>query len=411
MTRQELIIKRRRKDKLIKAAISLVSSLALVVLAAIVIYIVVTGIHLVKWETITGDSASINSDVYLEEGPANFTNEYDGDEDIYFSKQWGIAFYDTFNKEGHPIVEVAYVTKDSPFNNAIDKNNLNESGENNIINVTKGFTFSGAFLRNESNTLEIVLATRSAEEVATALDSNVEVSSFTIQKTGGGIRGSIITTLYLIVLTMCLAVPIGISTAIYFNEYSKNTQFSSVIKYLVDLLTGVPSIIYGLLGAAVFIPLSNTIFNTQGGSIISGSLTLAVIILPVIIKSTEEALKVIPNDLRNASLALGASKTQTTFRVVLPSAIPGILTGVMLSIGRVIGESAALIFAVGVAIKDVVELDQKSTSLAVHIWTAMGGEAPNFELASAIAIIILLIVFVLNILVKIIGNKMNKAWY
>jgi len=110
-------------------------------------------------------------------------------------------------------------------------------------------------------------------------------------------------------------------------------------------------------------------------------------------------------------LALGASKTQTAFRVVLPSAIPGILTGVMLSIGRVIGESAALIFAVGAAIKDVVSLDQKSTSLAVHIWTAMSGEEPNFELASAIAIIILIVVLVLNILVKIIGKKMSKAWY
>jgi phosphate transport system permease protein len=180
---------------------------------------------------------------------------------------------------------------------------------------------------------------------------------------------------------------------------------------MVDLLTGVPSIIYGLLGAALFIPLLNNTIQTSGGSVISGALTLAVILLPTIIKNTEEALKVIPDELRKGSLALGASRTQTIFKVVLPSAIPGVLTGVLLGIGRIIGESAALIFAVGSAIKDDIILTERSTSLAVHIWTVMGGDKPNFELASAIAIIILGVVFIMNFFVKLLAKRISKSIY
>ncbi len=174
------------------------------------------------------------------------------------------------------------------------------------------------------------------------------------------------------------------------------------------MLTGVPSIIYGLLGAAVFIPLLNSTIGTGGGSVLSGALTMAVILLPTIIKSTEEALKIIPDDLRKGSLALGANQTQTIFNVVLPNATPGILTGVLLGIGRIMGESAALIFAVGAVIKDSVFLTERSSTLAVHIWVIMGGEAPNFELAAAIAIIILVVVFVINFIVKIFAHQLQK---
>lgn len=417
MTRQQMIEKRRKRDKQIKFGIYAVASLTILTLTAIILYVFFTGIHLVKWDTIIGDSADINTDVYVTDEPGSYTNDYNGDDELYFSTKWGIGFIDTYDKEGHEIVEIGYVSENSPFTTAIDKNNKTEDDLDITLPVEVGYTFEKAFIEDETGSLTIVLGTNTAEFVANAFDNGYEITSMSIQNSGGGIRGSIITTLILIVMTLILAVPIGISTAIYFNEYAKKSRISEIIRYLVDLLTGVPSIIYGLLGAAVFIPLVNKLtagselFKTAGGSLFSGALTLAVIILPVIIKSTEEALKVIPDDLRNASLALGASKTQTTFKVVLPSAIPGVLTGVMLSIGRVIGESAALIFAVGAAIKDVVRLNQKSTTLAVHIWTAMSGEEPNFELAAAIAIIILIVVFVLNIIVKIVANRMNKAWY
>jgi phosphate transport system permease protein len=234
------------------------------------------------------------------------------------------------------------------------------------------------------------------------------ISDLTVQIVGGGIRGSVITTIWMIGLTLILSVPVGVSTAIYFNEFAKRTRFSSIIRNLVDMLTGVPSIIYGLLGAAVFIPLLNATIGTGGGSVLSGALTMSVILLPTIIKSTEEALKIIPDDLRKGSLALGANQTQTIFNVVLPNATPGILTGVLLGIGRIMGESAALIFAVGAVIKDSVFLTERSSTLAVHIWVIMGGEAPNFELAAAIAIIILVVVFVINFIVKIFAHQLQK---
>jgi phosphate transport system permease protein len=229
-----------------------------------------------------------------------------------------------------------------------------------------------------------------------------------VQIVGGGIRGSIIATLYTIIFTLILAIPIGVSTAVYFNEIATYSWFSRLIKSLVDMLTGVPSIVYGMLGAAIFVPLLNNTIQTQGGSVLSGSLTMVVILLPTIIKSTEEALKIIPNELRQGSLALGANQTQTIFKVVLPNATPGILTGVLLGIGRIMGESAALIFAVGAAISDRVILSERATTLAVHIWVIMGGDSPNFELAAAIAIIILSVVFVINFIVKIIAKRLQK---
>ncbi len=402
--------KRRFIDAVSKGVVYLFSSIAIFILAAIIVYVFRTGSHLVTWDIIVGDSADINTDVYLEVEPGEYSFEgYKGEEVLYFSENWGIGFIDTFDKEGHEIVEVGYVSPNSPFMTALDKNNVDEEGNPNIISVNVGTSVEKGFLDNPNQ--KIVLGLMGAELIADAFDGADGIDSLTVQIHGGGIRGSIITTFYLILMTLALALPIGVSTAIYFNEYSKKTKFSEFIRYLVDLLTGVPSIIYGLLGAAVFIPFMNTVAGTSGGSLLSGALTMSVILLPVIIKSTEEALKVISQDVRNASLALGASKTQTTFKVVLPSAVPGILTGVLLSIGRIIGESAALIFAIGAAIKDNISVTERSTTLAVHIWTIMGGEAPNYELASAIAIIILAVVIVMSLLVKLFANRLSKAWY
>jgi phosphate transport system permease protein len=138
-------------------------------------------------------------------------------------------------------------------------------------------------------------------------------------------------------------------------------------------------------------------------------MTLAVILLPVIIRTTEESLRVVPNDYRYASLALGASKTQTTFKVVVPNALPGILASTLLAIGRIVGESAALIFAVGSIIRDEITLTDKSTSLAVHIYSMMTDEPANIALSSTIALIILMIVFVLNLLIKFISYRFMKG--
>jgi phosphate transport system permease protein len=215
--------------------------------------------------------------------------------------------------------------------------------------------------------------------------------------------------LWLIGLTLFIAIPVGVGAALYLNEYARKSQFTMAMRSFIETLTGVPSIIFGLLGVAIFIPLTVTLTDATGGNLISGALTLSVILLPIIIRTTEESLKVVPMDYRNASLALGASRTQTTFKVVVPNALPGILAAVLLGIGRIVGESAALIFAVGSIVRDEITLTDKSTSLAVHIYSMMTDEPANIELSSTIAIIILAIVLILNLLIKFISTKILKG--
>ena len=398
---------RHRKDAIIRGIIYALGSLGAIILLSIIGYVFSNGAQLVSWDLITGDFRTINTDVYVTEGPGNYNDvNYNGELDLFYSERWGIGFVNTFNRAGNEAVEIGYVHPDSPFNASLDRNNLDEEGNPRIIEVKAGTTVEKGF-----TTETVFLGRYGAERIAEILNEGQGIREISIQTRGGGIRGSLITTLYLIVITLALAIPIGVSTAIYFNEIAGKNRFTSIIRSMVDLLTGVPSIIYGLLGSALFIPLLNNTVGTSGGSVLSGALTLSVILLPTIIRNTEEALKVIPVELRNGSFALGASKTQTIFKVVLPSSIPGILTGVLLGIGRIIGESAALIFAVGAAVRDEVILTERSTSLAVQIWTVMGGERPNFELASAIAIIILGVVFIMNFLVKLLAKRLSKAIY
>lgn len=397
---------RYRQDQILKGLVYFFGSLGAVFLLMIIYYVVTTGIQLVSLDLILGDSRVINTSVYVEGEGGSYPLTETIDEDIFYSPKWGIGLVDAISREGYEIVEIGYIHPDSLFNETFDISQSDEFGNPLIIplepgiSLITGFTDTSFFVTGDG-----------PERIVEILEEANAIERFTIQDEGGGIRGSLITTVWLIVLTLAIAIPIGVSSAIYFNEFSRQSKITKIIRSMVDLLTGVPSIIYGLLGAGLFVPILNSTIGTAGGSVLSGAITLAVILLPVIIKSTEEALKVISDDLRKGSLALGASETQTVFQVVLPNAVPGILTGVLLGIGRIIGESAALIFAIGAAIKDDIILTERATSLAVHIWTVMGGDAPNYELASAIAIIILGVVFIMNFLVKWFASKLNKATY
>ena len=394
-----------RYDKIASTSVYTLGFIGVIILSMIIFYVTTTGLSLVSWDTITGDSATINTNVYLDTGAGTYIQDATLSEEIYYSETWGIGLIDTRDREGHPIIEIAYLHPESPLLTSLDKNNTDEEGNPIEIEIKLNTAIEKAIFNNFTS---FAFLTDGAEVMRDQFDQATSISDLTVQIVGGGIRGSVITTFWMIGLTLVLSVPIGVSTAIYFNEFAKRTRFSSMIRNLVDMLTGVPSIIYGLLGAAVFIPLLNSTIGTGGGSVLSGALTMAVILLPTIIKSTEEALKIIPDDLRKGYLALGANQTQTIFNVVLPNATPGILTGVLLGIGRIMGESAALIFAVGAVIKDSVFLTERSSTLAVHIWVIMGGEAPNFELAAAIAIIILVVVFVINFIVKIFAHQLQK---
>lgn len=222
---------------------------------------------------------------------------------------------------------------------------------------------------------------------------------------GGGIKPFIISTLYTVGLSLAIATPIGILAAVYLQEYAKKGKIVRVIRYSTEALAGIPSIVYGLFGAAFFVSALKF-----GYSLMAGSLTLAIIILPVIIRTTEESLKVVPLSYREASLGLGATKFQTLYKVILPSAIPGILSGVILSMGRVIGESAALFLTAGTVYKIPQSIMSSGRTLTVHAFLETK-EKGDIASAAAVGIVLVIMILILNTSAKLISKKFNKANY
>lgn len=215
---------------------------------------------------------------------------------------------------------------------------------------------------------------------------------------------SIITTLMTVGLSLLIAVPIGLCTAIFLNEYAKkNNFFIKMIRGAIDLLNGVPSIVYGLFGMITFVAL---IGGTS--SILAGTLTISIMLLPTIVRSTEESLKSVQDSLREGSLALGAGKMRTIFKIVLPSALPGIMSAIILSMGRVIAESAPFIYTMGSVISATPTgyLDSNAT-LAVALYR-LSGEGWYVNEAYATAVVLIILVLGLNLLAELIAGKLNK---
>jgi len=390
---------RHRLDKIYLSLISFISLFGVVILVLVFAYIFNKGTRLLSWNLIVGDYYpevyNARSDGVI--GENMFVRPENLSENAWFSAKWGIALEDNADFEGKNYIKVVYIDKNSPLANMPDKNDTNH-----MVGLKKGHSLDKVIFTNNV----IVLSREGAQNAILLFDEAEGIADIIFSKPGNGIRGSLITTGYLILFTLIIALPLGIFTAIYLNEFANPGRwYVKWLRRLVETLTGVPSIIYGLFGAALFIPFISSITSSEGGNILTGALTLSVMVLPIVISATEDALKAIPDDFRHASLALGANRSQTTFKIVLRAAIPGILSGVLLSIGRIIGESAALIYAVGTAIKDKIILTEKSTSLSVFIWSVMSGENPNFELAASVAIIIMIFVLLLNLGIKIISSK------
>ena len=215
---------------------------------------------------------------------------------------------------------------------------------------------------------------------------------------------SIITTLIVVVLGILIAAPVGIFTAIYLVEYAKSgSKVVEVIRLAAETLQGIPSIVYGLFGMLFFVNRINL-----GYSILSGVFTISIMILPLIIRSTEEALKSVDNSLREASFGLGAGKLRTIFKVVLPVAIPGILAGVVLAVGRIVGETACLIYTLGTATSLPKGLFSSSRTLALHMYM-LSSEGLYVGEAYASAMVLLLVVVLLNFIATKIGNKISEV--
>lgn len=223
-----------------------------------------------------------------------------------------------------------------------------------------------------------------------------------ITRIGGGIVPMLVTTLYMILLSLLVAAPIGILSAIYLNEYAKQGKIVTVIRFAIQNLSGIPSIIYGLFGSIFFVQVCKMSY-----SILAGALTVAIILLPVIISTTEETLKAIPRGYRESSLGLGATKLQTISKIILPNALPGILVAVILSIGRIVGESAALLLTAGTVASIPTALTGSKASgatLTIKAYTALK-EQGNIGEACAIGVVLIMLIIVLNLLSKMMTNR------
>jgi phosphate transport system permease protein len=228
----------------------------------------------------------------------------------------------------------------------------------------------------------------------------------------GGISTTIVTTIYLVILTVTIAAPLGIGTAVFMVEYTsdlagKDTIWSrliSLIRTSVEILAGVPSIIFGLFGFAVFVSYMKLKF-----SLLSAGLSGACLVLPLIIRTTEEALLTVPKSYREGSLALGATKWQTTFDVVLPSATPGIITGIVLSVGRVIAETAIFWVTLGGSYRLPQNLLSSGRTMALHVYM-LASETTAFDKALGTSAILIVVIIALNLAINITSKQFSKKF-
>jgi phosphate transport system permease protein len=215
----------------------------------------------------------------------------------------------------------------------------------------------------------------------------------------GGIFPTLIGTILLPLLAIIIATPLGIFTSVFLSEYTKETKVTKVIRFGTDCLAGIPSIIFGLFGYIFFV-----ITLGLGWSIISGGLTLAVMILPTIIRTSEEAIKAVPKSYREVSFSLGATSWQTVKKVILPNALPGIVTGIMLSIGRSIGETAAVIFTAGSSLRIPSSIFDSTRTMAVHFYI-LAREGISAENAYGTAATLIIAVLIVNLSAYWIMNR------
>ena len=222
-----------------------------------------------------------------------------------------------------------------------------------------------------------------------------------------GILPDLLNTLYIVVMTVIIVLPLGVGAAIYLTEYATNKHLVNIIEFATETLSGIPSIIYGLVGMLFFVE-----FCSLRSSLIAGSLTLVILTIPTVIRTTQESLKTVPQSYREGALGLGAGKWHMIRTVVLPSSVDGIVTGCILAIGRVVGESAALLYTAGLAHNILMPWEAvapntpgATLTVAMYMYAKERGET---EVAFAIASILLILTFLINFAAKYAGKKLKK---
>ena len=230
-----------------------------------------------------------------------------------------------------------------------------------------------------------------------------QLFAFTYTSDNVSMMPSIINTLLMTALTLLVAVPLGVFAAIYLVEYAKNgSRLIAVVRVMAETLTGIPSIVYGLFGMLFFVG-----YCKWDYSLLSGAMTLAIMVLPVIMRTTEEALMAVPKSFREGSFGLGAGKLRTVFVIVLPSAVPGILSGIILATGRIVGETAALIYTAGTMAKIPSNIFSSARTLSVHMYR-LSNEGLHTDAAFATAVVLLLMVIGINALSNVLAGKFAK---
>ena len=215
---------------------------------------------------------------------------------------------------------------------------------------------------------------------------------------------SIINTLLITLFSLIVCVPLGIGAAINLTEYAKRgSKLVKLVRMTAETLSGIPSIIYGLFGALFFV-----VALDMGLSLLSGALTLSIMVLPTIMRTTEEALLAVPDSFREGSFGLGAGRLRTTFKVVLPSAVPGILSGVILAVGRIVGETAALIYTAGTVAKIPDSVLDSTRTLAVHMYT-ISTEGLYINQSYATAVVLLVVVLAINAFSSFVAKKIGRS--
>lgn len=388
---------RQVKDNIIKGLIYASSAFTVVILAVIIGFILIKGLPRINMDFLTNSYE--DKTTYVTIGATA-----DGDTKIQDNQCVSEALGATLSVGEEGLV-VEKIDKASLLKAGVD-------GTGVVYEIKKGdvITKLGSCqvereLKNGTSAEEVL------EESTKAIEENTGKMKVKVVRRGGGIFPMIVTTIYMVGLSLVIAGPIGILAAIYLNEYAKKGKMMTIIHFAIENLAGIPSIIYGLFGSLVFVQMMKLQY-----SILAGALTISIILLPTIITTTEETLKTIPKTYRESSLGLGATKLQTITKVVLPNAISGILVAVLLSIGRIVGESAALLLTAGTVSQIPSRLYGNSASgatLTIKAYMLMK-EENDLTTACAIGVILLTIVIVINVSSKLVtkyflNSKGEKA--
>lgn len=233
---------------------------------------------------------------------------------------------------------------------------------------------------------------------------SLEIFAWEYKTSNVSMMPAILTTFMLVISALLIAAPIGVFTAFYLVEYAdKDNRLLDVIRIATDTLSGIPSIVYGLFGMLFFV-----IFLNFQYSLIAGVLTSVIMVLPVIIRSTEEALISVKDSLREGSFALGAGKLRTIFRVVLPVAMPGILSGLILGVGRIVGETAALMYTLGTSTNLPQSLMQSGRTLALHMYV-LSSEGMHVDESYATGVVLIIVVLIINAISTFFSNRLTKG--